>query len=194
VASTPDPERAARLAARSEDVECLIAALDDPAWRVRDIAASSLGRLGDARAVEPLLAHLDTPSYRHAVLVFHALGDIGDTRAIAPLHDLAIDSRKPGLLRVKAISTLGRLGDRRAVDLACGALLDPLTLYAAPLRSSWDRATKRWAARELVRLHGLEALPSLDVALTTVGFRDRRRIRRLIRQLEPGLVVERQDT
>jgi hypothetical protein len=67
-------------------VEPLILALKDVNPRVRWIAASDLGAIGDARAVEPLIKAITTDPERdvrwHAV---DALGEIGDVRAIGPL-------------------------------------------------------------------------------------------------------------
>ena len=67
-------------------VEPLILALKDVNPRVRWIATSDLGAIGDARAVEPLIKAITTDPERdvrwHAV---DALGEIGDVRAIGPL-------------------------------------------------------------------------------------------------------------
>jgi HEAT repeat protein len=65
----------------------LLNALEDPEWRVRFVAAHSLGRIGTEEAVEPLIRALADPQPDVRKYAAEALGAIGDTRAIQPLRD-----------------------------------------------------------------------------------------------------------
>jgi HEAT repeat protein len=76
----PDP--------RSADV-CL-AAMDDAEWPVRAIAASSLGRLGDERAVGRLARAMGDPAYwvrHHVAEAMASLGEPGAGALRRALHD-----------------------------------------------------------------------------------------------------------
>lgn len=98
-------------------VEPLIAALQDEDWGVREAAASSLGRIGDTRAVAPLIKALQDAGSSAAA---KALGQIGDVRAVDPL----LSALKGGSGREAAASALGGIGDARAVDGLVAALTD----------------------------------------------------------------------
>ena len=79
-AITPDP--------RSADV-CLTA-MDDPEWPVRAIAASSLGRLGDERAIPPLARSMGDPAYwvrHHIAEAMASMGEPGAEALRRALHD-----------------------------------------------------------------------------------------------------------
>jgi HEAT repeat protein len=77
-AITPDP--------RSGDV-CL-AAIDDAEWPVRAIAASSLGRLRDERALPRLARSMGDPAYWVRHHVAEAMASLGDSGAEALRHAL----------------------------------------------------------------------------------------------------------
>ena len=74
--------------ARSADV-CL-AAMDDTEWPVRAIAASSLGRLGDERALPRLERSMGDPAYwvrHHVAEAMASLGEPGAEALRRALHD-----------------------------------------------------------------------------------------------------------
>ena len=73
----------------------LIEALKSGSTQARELAASLLGDLGDARAVEGLLAALATDDWQVRVAVIEALGGIGDTRALPHIERLLDDSQQP---------------------------------------------------------------------------------------------------
>jgi len=88
----------------------LIAALQDPSGNVRRLAASALGKIGDARAVTPLLALLaqeQKPQVRQYAV--KALGRIGDPRARSTLHQIADDENERDYTRKSARNALYRL-------------------------------------------------------------------------------------
>jgi uncharacterized membrane-anchored protein YjiN (DUF445 family) len=66
-------------------VEPLIGVLRDEDWRVREAAASVLGKIGDKRAVEPLIAALRDGDSDVREAAASALGEIGDKKAIPAL-------------------------------------------------------------------------------------------------------------
>lgn len=76
----PDPESAA---------VCL-AAMDDPAWPVRALAAWSLGRVGDERAIARLGRAMGDPAYwvrHHVAEALAALGERGEAALRGGLRD-----------------------------------------------------------------------------------------------------------
>jgi beta-lactamase regulating signal transducer with metallopeptidase domain len=86
-------------------IEPLIAALQDPDWRVRSYAAWALSTSGDARAVEPLLPLLDHPVWRVRAMAASALRSIGDPRA-TPALEKALDD-PAWQVRMEAVAFLG---------------------------------------------------------------------------------------
>jgi HEAT repeat protein len=97
LASHPDPEirvEAVRvLGAIVPDPEssavCL-AAMDDPQWPVRALAAWSLGRVGDARAIARLAGAMGDPAYwvrHHVAEAMAALGERGEAALRGGLED-----------------------------------------------------------------------------------------------------------
>lgn len=107
-----------------EAVVPLVEALKDRHSGVREMAARTLGDIGDRRAVPGLIdalasAHADEP-YRVRQRVVEALGKLGDARAVEPL--LAILSPADKTFGAVAITALGRIGDRRAVPALIAAL------------------------------------------------------------------------
>jgi HEAT repeat protein len=163
------PPDIVRLTAKG-DLRGLLKALGYPGDAViRTDAAEALGRLGDPQAVEPLLAALGNEheiAVRRALVV--ALGDLQDPRAVDALADLARDDYyfygeaafralvaigPPSFdalvaalgdggadVRAAAATSLGAIGDHRAVE--------PLL---ATLRDS-KASTRQGAAEALDRL------------------------------------------
>ena len=107
-----------------EAVEPLVEALKDKHADVREMAARTLGDIGDRRAVPGLIDALAAAgadeSYRVRQRVVEALGKLGDPRAVEPL----LGVREPGdkTLGLLVITALGRIGDRRAGPALIAAL------------------------------------------------------------------------
>jgi ATP-dependent DNA helicase RecQ len=88
----------------------LIAALKDSNGNVRRLAASALGKIGDARGVTPLLALLaqeQKPQVRQYAV--KALGKIGDPRARPILQEIAAGETERDYTRKAARNALRRL-------------------------------------------------------------------------------------
>ncbi len=111
-----------------QDVEQLIAALQDMNPSVRAEAAAALGNIKDTRAVEPLIAALEDASifagYENTgVKAAQALGKIKDTRALNPLVEaLKSDLPRNWEFRLETARALGKMKNTRAVDLMLAAL------------------------------------------------------------------------
>jgi HEAT repeat protein len=151
----------------------LVSALDDSDWMVRVAAARALGWAGNAAAVQPLLATFNDQDWRVSAAAVTALGDV-DGPAVEPLvalfnspdpikQMLASDALVemgntvvPRLLQasrsasapttVWAVITLGKVGDRAAVD------------RLRELAATGEGRIK-WAAGEALRRLGGEKIP-----------------------------------
>ena len=125
--SEPDVRRAAvgslgfAPATHSVATAALLGALRDPAWQVREEAATTLGKLRAPTARDPLIAALDDDCWQVRLRAVRALGQTGDI-ASAPY---------VASLLTHTISNL-----RKEAALALGELRDPRTLQA--LRDALD--------------------------------------------------------
>ena len=100
-------------------VEPLCIALKDSDWYVRINAACALGKIGDARAVEPLcIALVDKEQDVHAAALL-VLDEMGDARA-----GESPSKAKDRAVRMNSATALGEIGDARAVEPLCIALVD----------------------------------------------------------------------
>jgi HEAT repeat protein len=97
---------------KKRDVEGLIDALKQGNADIRRKAASSLGRIGDARAVQPLIKALDDKDFYVRGDAAKALGEIGDKRAVTPLKR-AMESEH---IAIGGFSDFGDLA-RQAADM-----------------------------------------------------------------------------
>jgi len=87
--------------------------LGDDDWWLRMIAAETLGKIGDVRAVDALMGSLEDPECGQAAI--EALASIGDKRATAAI---ARQLSRPEIeVRVEAIEALKRLQDPRVVPV-----------------------------------------------------------------------------
>ena len=96
---------------KRRDVE-VIKALKDGDEFVRWLAARSLGKVEDSRAVEPLIEALkdsDASVRRRAAFM---LGEIGDSRAVEPLIEALDDVNV--FVQIKAAEALHKIGNERA--------------------------------------------------------------------------------
>ena len=100
----------------------LVRAVRDRHPRVRHLAVSALGDLGDLRGVEPLIAALEDEDHSVRVAAVTGLGNLGDRRAVEALIAVLKDKEAP--VRSCAALALGELGDVRAVQPLIAALKD----------------------------------------------------------------------
>lgn len=96
-----------------EAVDPLIRLLKDPDPFMRQVAASSLGKIAPARAVDPLIASLSDENSNVRTDAATALGRIGAERAVEPL--ITILQQDSGPPFIAAASALGRIGSPKAV-------------------------------------------------------------------------------
>ena len=96
----------------------VVPCLDDESDVVRGEAALALGRLGFRAAVPKLLSRLAAlPRWSNARWwICQTLGALGDTNAIDPLLSIASDPTERDL-HAFAATALGKLGDRRALEV-----------------------------------------------------------------------------
>src|SRR5664280_2705484 len=174
----PDP---AKLEAGG-DVSGLIKALGyEKDAGVRAAAASSLGRIGESRAVEPLIAVLADASRDVRQAATGALNLIGDPRAVQPL--IGVLNDWDPTVRQTAANALARFG-APAVEALNGALTDSIpevrqaaaralgTIGWAPERGQPGEAyvlveKRQWA--ECVRL----GPPAVEPLLAALKHRDK---------------------
>jgi HEAT repeat protein len=91
----------------------------DESMRLRCVAASALGKMGDDRAIIPLMSVLNdrAENYRLRLAVAESLGKLGDEYAVNPLIDILADEREKSVyLKESVAKALGMLGDIRAIE------------------------------------------------------------------------------
>jgi HEAT repeat protein len=168
---------AAREARRRGDVEFLISLLTtNPEKRARVAAARQLGKLGNPDGVPALIRALQVTDQAVKMAALRALAEIGDARGIDSVFDVATHPSESFDVRGTAAHALLRLNDPRGVS-ALAALFD---VENVKYRASF----MKWAARLLVEAKGVEALPKLRAARSTVRGLNRLRLDRAIRTLE----------
>lgn len=131
-------------------VDTLIRVMDLPGAKTRDLtaaAASSLGRIGDKRAVEPLIAFLKKRVWGPCFSAAGALGELGDPRAIDVLVEHSSRRPYPEFPPI-AIPALGKIKDPRAIKALADMVQDP-------------DSDKRKLAGEALIQHGESAVPFL---------------------------------
>lgn len=126
----------------------IVRLLDHPDGWVRGTAAYQLARMGDERVIEPLIARLgDEWISNDAVRAFRKLNA---TQAVGPLINL-LEQRgnRAYSPTAQATTTLGHLGDSRAVPILIDILGDESVV------------SRYYAARALGKLGDPRALPAL---------------------------------
>jgi HEAT repeat protein len=142
-----------------------------PDPRIKELAVSSIGRLGDAGACDHLIANLGSEHYQIRTKVIWALGHLNCERIVVPLlHCLNDEHEKVRLAAIdvlrhrsgdevlkgliaslgdthnrvayKAAEALGSMGDPRAVDAMIGILLKTNSI---PLKIVLVRGLKKMA-------------------------------------------------
>ena len=163
-----------------EAVKLLIGALEDEDRLVRGVAIWALGQIGDARGVESLIEILSDKDEEHRGGTVYALAKIGDKRAVPHLERTAREDEDEGVrnsarmavleikrdldsliailndqdlrVRQRAIGSLGRIGDGRAIE--------PLI----KLLSDEEIGIRRSAAWALGEMGDERAIPHLERA------------------------------
>ena len=120
------------------DVEALIAMLGstDPTSRRSAVANLADPRFGSA--VDPLARMLQAKDEHVRIGVLKTLVEIGDKSVTSAVYEMAVGDASFGV-RVTAMSTLGSLGDRRAIALIGTTLRQP--------DLPWPRWYRSWAAK-----------------------------------------------
>jgi HEAT repeat protein len=113
--------------------------LRDPDFRLRAVAARSLGILGFSEMAEKLLDLLDDPVAEVRWTAALVLGRLGDRKAVGPLMERLSDINAE--VRRQAALSLGYLGDRRAYEA--------LTRLARDEESETVQAAAAYGARLL---------------------------------------------
>jgi hypothetical protein len=116
-------------------VPALIDGLSREEPLVRTRAATSLGRIGDKRAVEPLIGVLDDTQPGVLRAAVWSLGRLADRRAVEPLLDLW--NQQGGADKSGLAWALGHIGDRRAVEPIMVEL--EACVRRAQQEENWDR-------------------------------------------------------
>jgi len=124
-----------------EAVPHIVRLLDDEDWWLSMIAAETLGKIGDPRAVEHLIRHLGNADA--AMACIEALARIGDKRATAEVARCL--SMPQAEIRLEALNALARLRDRRVVPaLEECAVHDPSPAVKHRARESIEKLEGRW--------------------------------------------------
>ncbi len=125
--------------------------LDDPDPSVREEAARTLGRLGDAGDVSILADRLNDPLSTVRVAAAQALGEIGHSAAVPSLLDGLADASEE--IREACAAALGRVDDPRAAEvllsLVSGSDTERVQVSGAMALS---RAGRSDAAEEIYQL------------------------------------------
>lgn len=169
------PGLAARDARRRGDVGVLVSYLTSTDRIARLAAAQELGELRSREGLPHLIRCLRAADDGLKISALKAIGKIGDLGAASQVHELATSDEEPFGVRSTAAETLGRLGDRRGVTILAELLRAPDNPY--------PHSYRKWMIKQLVSLEGTEAIPILEVAGRTEGFRGRIQLRVAIRRL-----------
>ncbi|HNR58883.1 MAG TPA: HEAT repeat domain-containing protein, partial [Methanothrix sp.] len=135
----------------ADDADKYVEDLKDPDANVRWAAASTLGSLGDRKAVDPLTIALKDGDFRVRQAAAWSLGELGDAKAAGALiQTLQTRDYYPSYeedrmmpqenqLRATATEALGKLNSSSAVDPLIQALLDEESSVRAAAAESLGR-------------------------------------------------------
>jgi len=103
-----------------EAIHILTGIMLDGKGKIRELAASSLGEIGDKKAVPSLIKVLDEAKelsgWQRGFNATVSLGKIGDTRAVEPLIKIFHDDTYLPQLQGAAAEALGRIGEKKVID------------------------------------------------------------------------------
>ncbi len=159
-------------------IAALIETLDDASPVVRVAAVSSLGSLGDPKAIAALAKALreDTDA-RVREAAAHSLGEIDDNRAVPALLD-ALKTERVANVRVKIIEALGEIDDPSAAPGVVAALKDASV------------AVRRAAVEAVGELNDRSAVPALLTMLHDSDAEVRRQVAQALGQLEEAAAID----
>ena len=174
------PSNAAANARESGDIAAPVDLLTGTDRRGRISAARHLGELRAVGAVLPLTRCLDAGDDVLRMGALKALGQIGDESA-ADAVARAGEEDESVLVKCSAASALRALNDDRATPVL-------VTVLETTTASGHAR---NWAAKQLVELRAVEAIPALDDAARTASGLTSWRLRRAarpsgVRRWSPG--------
>jgi len=182
----PSPGYLARQARKRGDIDYLVELLSNTEWLARVSAAQELGKLGDPAAVPALMRCLNVSDPILKLSALKALGRIGDPRAAPDVFAIAEDSNEALYARSVAAEIALRLGERGGLLVIASLLSErpkPRT-SRRDLPSPHARKLRRWALGLIREFDGVEAIPSLERAMSYAGPLGRYQISRLIRNLQ----------
>lgn len=123
----------------SEDVDRIVAALDDPFRNVQEAAARSLVDVDPGRATAAFIERLSSPDPLQQTVAAQGLAVLGDAAGVPPLLERFVDDSTDDAVRAIIAQSLAQIGDPRAVP--------PLAQVAANAEA--DLALRRDAAEAL---------------------------------------------
>jgi hypothetical protein len=171
------PRLLARDARKRGDLEALLDLLAGTDKGGRQSAVYELGELRDARAVAPLIRCLQANDQLMRIGAIKGLAKVGDPIAVPDLYDVAAGNDSVGV-RMEAAFALGVLSDARGAELIWEE------------NNPYGRRYRRWAARRLMELRAVDAVPELEKAKHGAGLIGRwylgRATRTLKREREVG--------
>jgi len=178
----PQPTTTAGQAGASEQSTAAIAALsetlNDANPAVRVAAVSSLGALGDPKAIAALAKALrEDADARVREAAANALGEIDDTRAVAPLLEV-LKTERAANVREKIVRALGEIDDPSAVGGISAVVKDPAV------------GVRRAAVWALGELEDPSAVPALLSMVRDEDAEVRRHVAEALGQLENPAAID----
>ena len=135
----------------SEDVEQLVACLDDPYRKVSEAAAEGLVRLDPRTAQEVFVDRLESAGAEDVIIAARGLAALGATESLPQLIARLRDGDMPSGVRSAVAQALGELGDVGAATALTAVAVEP----------NLDLQLRRQAGEALAILEGEEALAGL---------------------------------
>lgn len=135
----------ARMAAKTPDpslMDPMCEALHSPHFMVRQVAAQTLGMLGDRRAMALLVEALNDEKLLVQLWSVEALGKLGDPRAVAPLVE-ALKRTESSTVRYTIIRVLGEMGDPEVIPVILTYRDDDNHHVRARVRDAVEALSKR---------------------------------------------------
>ena len=140
-----------------EDVDLVVAALDDPFRNVQEAAARSLVDLDREAAHDAFIARLAGPDPMKQTIAAQGLADLGDAAGVEPLIGRVADDSVDGAVRGVIAQSLAALADPRAIAPLAALSGDPET----------DVRLRRNAVEALATFETDEATEALRGLLTS---------------------------
>jgi hypothetical protein len=165
--------------AMNQAARCLLHADD----RVKLAAARALYKVGGPAAVPTLLAALSRTDPETQLEIMFGLGQLRAAQAVPNLGAFAQDRRNPGRLRVRAVETIGQIGEPGSVPV----LVDLARRKGRIFTSAEPLEVRLAACRALVALGTLEAKVALGhLVAEEPKHKDRGALQRVLDELRPS--------